>query len=84
MSKVTITIEYTPEKGLCFDSTFHPVRGQPLDLAEMAALEIMLYKNKEWGIRAALAKAEPSAAAMRGVDIDTVHRLRGNVVGAAR
>ena len=81
MPSVTITIADTPTGGLSVYTDFKPAAGNPCTPAQAAALDIIRRTRKDYGL------TQPEAIApidvpfrVGGVDIDSVHRSRDNVV----
>ena len=54
MPSITLTLTDTPDHTVAIHSSFVPAVGHPLSPAQLAALEIMLRTNREWGIKAKL------------------------------
>lgn len=74
MPRVVLTLDDdTPTRTVSIHSDFQPAVGYPLSPAQMAALDIIVRTNREWGIKALLASTD-------GIDIDAVHRSHDNVV----
>ena len=74
MPRVVLTLDDdTPNRVVSIHSDFQPAVGHPLSPAQMAALDIIVRTNCEWGIKALLARTD-------SIDIDAVHRSRDNVV----
>ena len=87
MPSVTITIADTPSGGVSVYTDFKPAVGNPCSNAQAAALDMIRRTRKEYGLAEPENKATtlPANVPFRvgGVDIDSVHRSRDNVVGVA-
>lgn len=89
MSIVTITLSDNPaDHSVSVHSSFTPAVGGKLSPAQAISMELIMVAARQWQTKVSHVGDKPIAAEVQvanygsaeGIDIDRVHRQRGNVV----